>query len=130
MGTWCSGITPAQHAGGPGFNPQCVQFAAKLALTVPALLRFATWRGEGLGEGGGGGVGGGKGGGRDGGQGGEEGRGGACFGTGRILKESAQFPSATHRWRLKFLWCVVLLRLEVQFAASGPLRCDCRTKAL
>ena len=25
-GTWCSGITPAQHAGGPGFNPQCVHF--------------------------------------------------------------------------------------------------------
>ena len=25
MGTWCSGITPAQHAGGPGINPQCVQ---------------------------------------------------------------------------------------------------------
>ena len=25
-GTWCSGITPAQHAGGPGFNPQRVQF--------------------------------------------------------------------------------------------------------
>ena len=24
-GTWCSGITPAQHAGGPGFNAQCVQ---------------------------------------------------------------------------------------------------------
>ncbi len=24
MGTWCSGITPAQHAGGPGLNPQCV----------------------------------------------------------------------------------------------------------
>ena len=23
-GTWCSGITPAQHAGGPGLNPQCV----------------------------------------------------------------------------------------------------------
>ena len=23
-GSWCSGITPAQHAGGPGFNPQCV----------------------------------------------------------------------------------------------------------
>ena len=23
-GTWCSGITPVQHAGGPGFNPQCV----------------------------------------------------------------------------------------------------------
>ena len=25
MGTWCSGITPAQHAGGPGLNPQNVQ---------------------------------------------------------------------------------------------------------
>ncbi len=25
-GTWCSGITPAQHAGGPGLNPQCVHF--------------------------------------------------------------------------------------------------------
>ena len=25
-GTWCSGITPAQHAGGPGFNPQRVHF--------------------------------------------------------------------------------------------------------
>ena len=24
LGTWCSGITPAQHAGGPGLNPQCV----------------------------------------------------------------------------------------------------------
>ena len=24
LGTWCSGITPAQHAGGPGFNPQRV----------------------------------------------------------------------------------------------------------
>ena len=23
-GTWCSGITPAQHAGGSGLNPQCV----------------------------------------------------------------------------------------------------------
>ena len=26
MGTWCSGITSASHAEGPGFNPQCVQF--------------------------------------------------------------------------------------------------------
>ena len=26
-GTWCSGITPAQHAGGPGFNPQCVHIS-------------------------------------------------------------------------------------------------------
>ena len=24
QGSWCSGITPAQHAGGPGFNPQSV----------------------------------------------------------------------------------------------------------
>jgi hypothetical protein len=23
-GTWCSGITSALHAEGPGFNPQCV----------------------------------------------------------------------------------------------------------
>ena len=29
-GTWCSGITPAQHAGGPGFNPQCVHFCQVL----------------------------------------------------------------------------------------------------
>ena len=26
LGTWCKGITPAQHAGGAGFNPQCVHF--------------------------------------------------------------------------------------------------------
>ena len=26
LGTWRSGITPAQHAGGPGFNPHCVHF--------------------------------------------------------------------------------------------------------
>ena len=25
-GTWCSGITSASHAEGPGFNPQCVQW--------------------------------------------------------------------------------------------------------
>ena len=25
QGTWCSGITSASHAEGPGFNPQCVQ---------------------------------------------------------------------------------------------------------
>ena len=30
-GTWCSGITPAQHAGGAGFNPQRVNF--RLCLT-------------------------------------------------------------------------------------------------
>ena len=28
-GTWCSGITPAQHAGGPGFNLQCVHHVLK-----------------------------------------------------------------------------------------------------
>ena len=28
LGTWCSGITPAQHAGGPGLNPQCVHFTS------------------------------------------------------------------------------------------------------
>ena len=26
-GTWCSGITSASHAEGPGFNPQCVHFS-------------------------------------------------------------------------------------------------------
>ena len=26
-GSWCSGITPAQHAGGPGFKPQRVHIA-------------------------------------------------------------------------------------------------------
>ena len=25
-GTWCSGITSASHAEGPGFKPQCVHF--------------------------------------------------------------------------------------------------------
>ena len=29
-GTWCSGITPAQHAGGPGFNPQRVHISRVL----------------------------------------------------------------------------------------------------
>ena len=29
-GTWCSGITPAQHAGGPGFNPQRVHFHCEM----------------------------------------------------------------------------------------------------
>ena len=26
LGTWCSGITSASHAEGPGLNPQCVHF--------------------------------------------------------------------------------------------------------
>ena len=29
LGTWCSGTTSALHAEGPGFNPQCVNFAAR-----------------------------------------------------------------------------------------------------
>ena len=33
VGTWCSGITSAQHAGGPGFNPQCVHWSIAMALT-------------------------------------------------------------------------------------------------
>ena len=39
-GTWCSGITPAQHAGGPGFNPQCVHFASvgRLLLQLSVVL--------------------------------------------------------------------------------------------
>ena len=27
-GAWCSGITSAPHAEGPGFNPQCVHFCS------------------------------------------------------------------------------------------------------
>ena len=30
MGTWCSGITSASHAEGPGFKSQCVHFAVVL----------------------------------------------------------------------------------------------------
>ena len=39
-GTWCSGITPAQHAGGPGFNPQCVHLilSGSLLLLIFAFL--------------------------------------------------------------------------------------------
>ena len=33
-GTWCSGITTAQHAGGPGFNPQCVHASDAPATAV------------------------------------------------------------------------------------------------
>ena len=36
MGRWCSGITPAQHAGGPGCNPQSVHlFLAQCAVIPP-----------------------------------------------------------------------------------------------
>ena len=33
-GTWCSGITPASHVGGPGFNPQCVQLHSPSCLQL------------------------------------------------------------------------------------------------
>ena len=45
-GTWCSGITPAQHAGGPGFNPQRVHHLWILTVKwydyVRAEPRYAT----------------------------------------------------------------------------------------
>ena len=48
MGTWCSGITSASHAEGPGFKSQCVHFSKllcipstmfRLVLRVPLRLR-------------------------------------------------------------------------------------------
>ena len=55
-GTWCSGITSAPHAEGPGFNPQCVHFRApedtsqfgtnrwaKLVDNWAAQLHLADW---------------------------------------------------------------------------------------
>ena len=36
-GTWCSSITPAQHAGGPGFNPQCFQYFGLFSAAVSQL---------------------------------------------------------------------------------------------
>ena len=38
-GTWCSGITPVQHAGGPGFNPQCVHYGGE-ALPSQCVRRW------------------------------------------------------------------------------------------
>ena len=37
MGTWCSGITSASHAEGPGFKSQCVQ--SNLEFCVLAIAR-------------------------------------------------------------------------------------------
>ena len=37
-GTWCSGITPAQHAGGPGFKPQCVHCRLMSRMYLDATL--------------------------------------------------------------------------------------------
>ena len=44
-GTWCSGITPAQHAGGPGFNPQRVHFSRTMphtSISLVVCLRYCT----------------------------------------------------------------------------------------
>ena len=38
-GTWCSGITSAPHAEGPGFNPQCVHCTKQRSL-------WCTWHGN------------------------------------------------------------------------------------
>ena len=43
-GTWCSGITPAQHAGGPGLNPQCVHLLEKSRTTLLRLASLAAER--------------------------------------------------------------------------------------
>ena len=37
VGTWCSGITSALHAEGPGFNPQCVQFVCSRLVPLYTL---------------------------------------------------------------------------------------------
>ena len=40
MGTWCSGITSASHAEGPGFKSQCVHFSTGLSKKrLPRLSR-------------------------------------------------------------------------------------------
>ena len=50
VGTWCSGITPTQHAGGPGFNPQCVHLIAGLRPSphTPFKLDSGPFRAVGL----------------------------------------------------------------------------------
>ena len=42
MGTWCCGITPAQHAGGPGLNPQRVHFTRFFTARKLSHAAFAT----------------------------------------------------------------------------------------
>ena len=37
LGTWYSGITPAQHAGGPGLNPQCVHSIPFCLISLPTV---------------------------------------------------------------------------------------------
>ena len=43
-GTWCSGITPAQHAGGPGFNPQRVHVLEAVTSKTCAGLKPRMWQ--------------------------------------------------------------------------------------
>ena len=43
-GTWCSGITPAQHAGGPGFNPQRVHVLAAVTSKTCTGLKPRMWQ--------------------------------------------------------------------------------------
>ena len=42
LGTWCSGITSASHAEGPGLNPQCVQDFLKVFCLLPPV-RWNVW---------------------------------------------------------------------------------------
>ena len=42
MGTWCSGITSASHAEGPGFKSQCVHFSCCVRLAPSRSLRPRT----------------------------------------------------------------------------------------
>ena len=37
-GTWCSGITSASHAEGPGFKSQCVQYQFQIKLPIGIML--------------------------------------------------------------------------------------------
>ena len=41
-GTWCSGTTPAQHAGGPGLNPLCAHMFAGIARNCATTENHAT----------------------------------------------------------------------------------------
>ena len=47
-GTWCSGITPAQHAGGPGFNPQCVHILSPQLLAYSVAMLQGAWASQRL----------------------------------------------------------------------------------
>ena len=38
MGTWCSGITSASHAEGPGFKSQCVHFCLGFDVWLLGIL--------------------------------------------------------------------------------------------